>query len=215
MYFFPVVFGNPCRAGRASEGSPPEDKIKMKTRGQPGSLKIVSRFVVIVAIVLSFSSCYRHYRVTIGLSRAIVEYYGIYPSIEVDITAVPASLADEIKTAGVESYFAPDSPLRAQAMPHTLRFSEEITAPVTLGYRDMGWKNWVKKNPEKLLIIVNLPYSEDMKAADKRMLTFDIKERFIHWNNVNIEIGAKQIAEVVDKPVDPRDPDSRYIQTNK
>jgi hypothetical protein len=133
----------------------------------------------------------------------------------VDIAAVPASLADEIKTAGVEAYFAPDSALRAQVVPHTVRFSEEITAPVTLGYRDMDWKIWVRKKPEKLVIIVNLPYSEDMKAADKRMLTLDIKERFIQWEDVYFEISPKQIAEVTVKPADPREPEARFTQTNK
>jgi hypothetical protein len=152
---------------------------------------------------------------TIGLSRTIADYYGIYPSIEVDITAVPASLADEIKTAGVESYFAPGSALRREVNPHTLRFSEEITAPVTLGYRAMEWKAWVKKKPEKLLIIVNLPYSEDMKASDKRMLTLDIKERFTQWEDIYFEISPTQISEVTVKPVDPRVPESRFTQTNK
>jgi hypothetical protein len=133
----------------------------------------------------------------------------------VDIAAVPAGLADEIKTAGVEGYFAPGSALRAGVVPHTVRFSEEITAPVVLSYRDMNWKSWVKKKPEKLVVIVNLPYSEDMKAADKRMLTLDIKERFIQWEDIYLEISPTQIAEVTVKPVDPRNPDSRFTQTNK
>jgi hypothetical protein len=133
----------------------------------------------------------------------------------VDIAAVPASLADEIKAAGVEAYFAPGGALRTEVIPHTLRFSEEITAPVTLNYRDMEWKKWVRKKPEKLLIIVNLPYSEEMKAADKRMLTLDIKERFIQWEDIYFEISPTQIAEVRVKPVDPREPEARFIQTNK
>jgi hypothetical protein len=173
------------------------------------------KFALIAAVTLFFSSCYKHYRITIGLSQTIADYYGIYPSIEVDIAAVPASIADEIKTAGVEAYFAPGSALRTGLSPHTIRFSEEITAPVTLNYRDMEWKTWIKKKPEKLLIIVNLPYSEEMKAADKRMLTLDIKERFIQWEDIYFEISSTQIGEVTVKPVDPREPESRFIQTNK
>lgn len=189
--------------------------MKTKTLERFGPLWTALGFALIAAMALSFSSCYKHYRITIGLSRTIADYYSIYPSIEVDIAAVPASLADEIKTAGVEGYFAPDSALRAQAVPHTLRFSEEITAPVTLTYRDMNWQSWVRKKPEKLVIIVNLPYSEDMKAADKRMLSLDIKERFIQWEDIYFEISPRQIGEVTVKPVDPRSPEARFIQTNK
>jgi hypothetical protein len=176
---------------------------------------MAARSMLVAVVVLSLSSCYKHYRITIGLSRTIADYYSIYPSIEVDIAAVPASLADEIKTAGVEGYFAPDSVLRARTIPHTLRFSEEITAPVTLTYRDMNWQRWVRQKPEKLVIIVNLPYSEDMKAADKRILTLDIKERFIQWEDIYLEISPRQIDEVSIKPVDPRAPESPFIQTNK
>ncbi|GHV42086.1 hypothetical protein AGMMS49546_19590 [Spirochaetia bacterium] len=167
------------------------------------------------AFLFSLSSCYKHYLITIGISRTLVDYYNIYPSIEVDITAVPASMADEIKTAGVESYFAPDSPLRAEAAPYTVRFSEEITAPVTLSYRQLGWQKWVKKKPDKLVLIVNLPYSADMKSADGRILAIDIKERVIQWEDIYFEIGPKQIAEVPQKPVDPRRAVSNLAPTNK
>ncbi|GHV91804.1 hypothetical protein AGMMS50268_23070 [Spirochaetia bacterium] len=178
-------------------------------------LKYLAQFLLLAGVLLGLDSCYKHYLITIGISKALADYYNIYPSIEVDITAVPSSMADEIKTAGVESYFAPDSRLRVEAAPYTVRFSEEITAPVTLTYRELGWRKWVKKKPDKLVLLVNLPYSAEMKSADGRILTIDIKERFIQWQDIYFEIGPKQIAEVPEKPVDPRRARSNIIPTNK
>jgi hypothetical protein len=174
-------------------------------------LKYLLPLLILTCISLGLSSCYRHYRISLGISKALEDYYGIYPSLEIDITAVPASMADEIKTAGVESYFAPDSLLRQEAAPYTVRFSEEITAPVTLGYRELGWRQWVKRKPDKLVLIVNLPYSADMKDSDGRILIINIKERFIHWNNIDVEVGPKKITEVSHKLVDPRGVNSNKV----
>lgn len=178
-------------------------------------MKYLVQLLVLAVFLLGLSSCYKHYLITLGISKALSDYYNIYPSLEVDITAVPASVADEIKTAGVESYFAPDSRLRLEASPYTVRFSEEITAPVTLSYRELGWKKWVKKKPDKIVLIVNLPYSADMKASDGRILTIDIKERVIQWQDIYFEVGPKQISEVSVKPVDPRRANSNLVPINK
>jgi hypothetical protein len=178
-------------------------------------LKYAMGLAMLAAMPLSLSSCYKHYLITLGISRTLLDHYGIFPSIEVDITALTSQAADEIKTAGVEGYFAPGSALRAGAAPYTLRFSEEITAPVTLNYRELGWKQWVKRKPEKLVLLVNLPYSADMKSGDGRILTIDIKERFPQWEDIYFQVEPQRIAELTEKPVNPRRAPPPAMPANK
>ncbi|GHV82883.1 hypothetical protein AGMMS50212_02230 [Spirochaetia bacterium] len=178
-------------------------------------LKNAAWFVLLAVILVSLASCYKHYRITVGISRELLDYYGIYPSIEVDITAVTSGMADEIKTTGVESYFATGSALRKSAAPYTLRFSEEITAPITLNYRQLGWKKWVKRKPDKIVLLVNLPYSADMKSGDGRILTIDVKEQFTQWENIYFQVEPKRITEVSEKPTDPRRAPPPDIPANK
>jgi hypothetical protein len=180
----------------ASEHSGPKFK---KTEG-------VLRAVSFI-IILCFSSCVSQQKVMVGVSGQLAASYGAYPSIEVDIAAVTDGELAEIKDAGVENYFAPDSGIREKIGAQTLFFSEEQTKPLTLPSRAAIWKSWLQKDPSTLVIIAGLPYDPGMPdppAPDPRIMTVPLKKRLIFAPNVYVLAEPKKITRVKRPPVNPQ-----------
>jgi hypothetical protein len=163
--------------------------------------------VVPVIIALCFSACVSQQKVVVGVSGQLATSYAAYPSIEVDIAAVTDGELAEIKDAGVENYFAPDSGIREKIGAHTMFFSEEQTKPLTLPSRAEVWKNWLQKDPSTLVVIAGLPYDPGMPpppAPDPRIITVPLKKRLIFAPNVYILAEPKKITRVKKAPMNPK-----------
>jgi hypothetical protein len=126
-------------------------------------LKIFLFFRLPGALILlcALSGCASQRRVVVGLSPDLEDYYAIYPSIEFDVVAVTGEEEAQIKSDGVDKYFAPGSPLRRRLDPFTVYFSQERTVPATLYFRSDYWDKWLKKKPVTLVLIANLPHSPE------------------------------------------------------
>jgi hypothetical protein len=140
-----------------------------------------------------------------GVSPILEDSYVMYPSVEVDIVAVNAAEADEIKSAGVDAYFSPDNPLRSRLDPFTIFFSDEHTEPVALPYDAPPWFVWQNKKPETLAIIASLPDDPDAPPSgpDPRMLFVPLKKNWFieKWY---FQVEPKSVVQIYQKPVDPR-----------
>ncbi|MDR0722953.1 MAG: hypothetical protein LBF75_09240 [Treponema sp.] len=157
---------------------------------------------VILGCVLG--GCASQRQVVVGLSPDVETYYAMYPSIEFDAVAVTSEEADQIKSEGVDKYFAPASPLRKRLAPFTVYFSQEHTQPEILPYRSNYWDRWQKKKPETLVLIANLPHSPDMPENDPRVLYIDLKKGGLFVKPVYVEIEPQKITRIFDKPQDPQ-----------
>jgi hypothetical protein len=155
-------------------------------------------------LVTSLGACAINRRVVVGVAADVEVYYGIYPSIELDVAAVTKDEADQIKNAGVDGYFSPDNPLRKRLGPFTAYFDEETIMPYTLHIRGDYWQKWQKKKPVQLAIIAGLPHSPDMPKDDPRLIFIDIKETFFAQSPVYIEIEPAKIVRIYERPEDPQ-----------
>jgi hypothetical protein len=161
-------------------------------------------FSIFVIIVTAFGGCAINRRVVVGVSADIERRYGMYPSIELDVAAVTDDESDQIKTAGVDGYFSPDSSLRKRLEPFTAYFDDENVMPYTLHIKGNYWSNWQKKKPSKLAIIADLPHSPDMPKDDPRLIFIDIKETFFTLSPIYIEVEPDKVVRVYKKPKDPQ-----------
>jgi hypothetical protein len=155
-------------------------------------------------VFFAFSGCVTQRRVAVGLSAEMENYYAIYPSIEFDAAAVTEEEEKQIKSEGVDKYFAPGSPLRKRLDPFTVYFSQEQTLPAVLPYQSTHWEKWLAKKPVTLVLIANLPHSPDMPEDDPRVLYIDIKKRGLFAEPVYVEIEPQKIVRIFDLPRDPR-----------
>ncbi|MDR1986067.1 MAG: hypothetical protein LBP88_03720 [Treponema sp.] len=168
------------------------------------SLRFFWNFGIGALICCCFSGCASQRQVVVGLSPELEDYYAMYPSIEFDAVAVTSEEADQIKSQGVDKYFAPASALRKRLDPFTVYFSQERTQPETLPYRSNYWDRWLKKKPVTLVLIADLPHSPDMPDDDPRVLYIDLKKDGLFVKPVYVEIEPQKITRIFDKPKDPR-----------
>jgi hypothetical protein len=140
-----------------------------------------------------------------GVSPMLEDRYIMYPSVEVDIIAVNAAEANEIKSAGVDAYFSPDNPLRNRLDPFTIFFSDEHTEPIALPYDAPPWFVWKTKKPATLAIIVSLPDDPDAPpdGPDPRMLFVPLKKHF-SIQDWYFQVEPKSVVQIYQKPLDPR-----------
>jgi hypothetical protein len=157
-----------------------------------------------LALCCVFAGCATQRTMVVGLSPDMEDYYNIYPSIEFDAMALTEEEAAQIKSEGVDKYFAPGSLLRKKFDPFTVYFSQERTLPETLPFRSAYWDRWLKKKPVTLVLIANLPHSPDMPEDDPRILSVDLKKKNIFPRPVYVEIGPEKITRVSAPPRDPR-----------
>jgi hypothetical protein len=161
---------------------------------------------VLLSAALCFSACVSQQKVVVGLSGQMAVSYAAYPSIEVDIAAVTDGELAEIKDAGVENYFAPNSGIREKIGAQVMFFSEERIRPQILPSRAPAWKDWLKKTPSTLVIIAGLPYDPDMPEApapDPRIITVPVQKRFIFAQSVYAVVEPKRIVRVKKTQVNP------------
>ena len=163
------------------------------------------RLMLLFAVSAACSGCCTRASVTAGLSPKLKDYYSIYPSVEVDIAAVSAAEADEIRALGVEDYFAFGNETRKNAAPYTLSFSSEQTEPQTMKRGVDAWDVWLEKNPDKIIVVANLPRGTGKGSLkkDPRIQVLDLKSRFLIPRSFWFEVMPGRIVEVQKKPKDP------------
>ncbi|MFP3040550.1 hypothetical protein LQZ19_01900 [Treponema primitia] len=131
-------------------------------------------------IFLLFSGCVSQYKVVVGFSPQLQEYFNEYPTIEVDIAAVTEGEAAEVKQEGVEKYFAPGGGLRERLRSQTCFFYRENNGLFVLSSRAPVWREWALKKPENVLVIASLPYDSAMsKDADPRLVLVKMKQTYV------------------------------------
>ena len=166
--------------------------------------KIV-KTVFFTAFCMLSSGCATRMTVIAGLADNIKEYYTIYPSIEIDIAAVTEEEADELKKADVDGYFSVGSSKRESLSPYTFMFSAEQTAPQTMKYNVPQWDKWLEKEPEKIVVIVNMPRKTEKgeKGKDPRILILDMSSGFMHHKTVYVEAKPGSVVRIYKEPTDP------------
>jgi len=168
--------------------------------------KIVKTAFLTAFCVLS-SGCATRMTVVAGLAENIKEYYSIYPSIEIDIAAVTAEEADELKKTKVDNYFSIGSSKRESLSPYTFMFSAEQTAPLTMKYNVPQWDKWLEKEPEKIAVIANMPRKADEgeKGKDPRVLILDMSSGFMHHKTLYVEAKPGSVVRIYKEPTDPEE----------
>lgn len=163
------------------------------------------RLIALLAFSAACSGCYTRSTVVAGLSPRLKDYYAIYPSVELDIAAVTAAEAEDIRAQSAEDYFAAGNPVRKGVAPYTLTFSSEQTEPQTMKRGVDAWDGWLEKKPEKFAVVANLPRGTEKIGGrkDPRVLILDLESAFLLPETLYFEIVPGGVAQIYKKPVDP------------
>jgi len=139
-------------------------------------------------------SCVSQYKVVVDFSPTFKEYFTEIPTIEVDIAAVTDSEVDEVKQAGVEKYFAPDSGIREKLQSQTCFFYREEQNTFILPSRAPIWQSWNLKDPTTVLVIASLPHDPSMTPqADPRYVTVKMAKSYVLARTINILVEPKKV----------------------
>jgi hypothetical protein len=140
-------------------------------------------------VCASLAGCASRYDFAVGVSDELAAYYGIYPSLEVDLVLLIDSEADTVKAAGVDKYFEPGNPMREKLAPRTMFFSDETIETLRIVQEDDDWFKWLKKEPTQFLLIVSLPPegapppppagAPPAPAGDPRMVLVPMEKKFM------------------------------------
>jgi hypothetical protein len=154
-------------------------------------------FWLLPVSAILFTGCVSQYKVAVDFSPALKDYYTEFPTIEVDIAAVTDGEAEEVKQAGVEKYFAPNSGIRERLQSQTCYFYREEQRSFVLPSRAPIWRDWKLKKPAGVLVIASLP--QDASATpqtDSRYIVVKMARSFIIARTINILVEPKKIMRV-------------------
>jgi hypothetical protein len=153
------------------------------------------RLLPVCAILLA--GCVSQYKVVVDFSPTLKDYYTEFPTIEVDIAAVTDSEAEEVKQAGVEKYFAPNSGIRERLQSQTCYFYREEQKSFVLPSRAPIWQQWKLKKPANLLVIASLPQDTSVTPeTDSRYLLVKMARSYVVARTLNILVEPKKIMRV-------------------
>jgi hypothetical protein len=140
-------------------------------------------------MLLCFSSCASyHYAVIVGVAPEIEERYGEYISVEVDVAVLDMDQELEIKQAGVDEYFNPQTPLRERAKPQRILFDREDLDRQRVAVRTKAGKS--------LFVIADIPPVTGVNFEhDGRFLFLPLKKT-VFAQKVYIEVDSTKIAQV-------------------
>jgi hypothetical protein len=143
------------------------------------------------------AGCVSQYKVVVDFSPALQSHFSTYPTIEVDVAAVSDGEANEVKQAGVETYFAPDSGLRERLRSQTCFFSREGVARYVLPSRAPVWQEWKLKDPANILVVASLPPDPSMSPdADPRQLLVAIKKSVVLARTLYVLVEPQKVVQV-------------------
>ncbi|MDR3173949.1 MAG: hypothetical protein LBU19_06855, partial [Treponema sp.] len=146
---------------------------------------------------LLWAGCVSQYKVVVDFSPELRGYFTEYPTLEVDIAAVTDGEAGEVKQAGVEKYFAPDSGFRERLQSQTCFFSREDAARFVLPSRAQIWQDWRIKEPTNILVIASLPHDSSMSPeADPRQLVVKMKNSYVFARTLYVLVEPKKVIQI-------------------
>lgn len=120
---------------------------------------------------------------------------GVFPSVEVDAVGITSEEEIRWQNYSIDQYFEAGNRFRADAVRHTMRFSDSRHAPVTLKQKDAVWKSWKKRGARKLVLVANLPGVWESKpgALDGRRLLLPLdSNKWGYWmHDGTIKIAIK------------------------
>ena len=168
-------------------------------------MKRITGLTFSIAFCALLSGCATRTTVMAGLSENIKDYYSIYPSVEIDVVAVTAEEAEDLKKINADNYFSVGNAMRESLSPYTFMFSAEQTAPLTMKYNVPQWDKWLEKDPEKIAVLANMPRKadENAKGKDPRVLILDISTGFMHHKTVYVEANPGSVVRIYKEPADP------------
>jgi hypothetical protein len=158
------------------------------------------KFRLLLALVCAgffCAGCVSQYKVVVDFSPDLRGHFTEYPTLEVDIAAVTDGEADEVKQAGVEKYFAPDSGLRERFQSQTCFFSREDAMRFVLPSRAPIWQDWRIKKPANILVIASLPHDSSMSPeADPRQLVVKMKSSYVFARTLYVLVEPKKVVQI-------------------
>jgi hypothetical protein len=154
-------------------------------------------FFFLLALAVLLTGCVSQYKVVVKFSPVLQNHFTEYPTIEVDIAAVTDIELGEVKQAGVEKYFAPNSALREQFQSQTCFFFRGEKSTFVLPSRAPIWKTWKLKDPTTMLVIASLPPNSSVTPqADPRYLTVKMAKSYIIARTLNVLVEPERITQV-------------------
>lgn len=159
--------------------------------------KILFKSFFVFLFLFFFSACTSSYNMSVYLSPELKDYYGYYPSLEVDIVGLNENEKNWMSSYNMNKYFEANNPMRKSLMPHTLKFSQSNGA-AEQDFNDNAkeWNLWKKKGAVELLVAVNLPGVDD----SVKKVTKDIKSYIGKRKHIYIEIRPVGITFLDSKP---------------
>jgi hypothetical protein len=155
------------------------------------------RLLVFLGLGVLCSGCVSQYKVVVEFSPALQGHFNEVPTLEVDIAAITDGEAGEVKQAGVEKYFAPDSGIRERLQSQTCFFSRESNGSFVLPSRAPVWQNWLLKDPANILVIASLPHDPSISPeADPRLLLIKMTRSYIFARTIYILVEPKKIIQI-------------------
>jgi hypothetical protein len=152
------------------------------------------RLPALLGIGLLCSGCVSQYKIVVDFAPSLQEFFTAYPTIEVDIAAVTDGEADEVRQAGVEAYFAPNSGIRDRLQSQTCFFSREESGSFVLPSRAPVWQDWLLKDPANILVIASLPYDPAITpGSDPRLLVIKMTESYVFARTLYVLVEPKKV----------------------
>jgi hypothetical protein len=143
---------------------------------------------------LFLSGCVSQYKVVVDFSSSLRDHFVEFPTIEIDIAAITDEEAAEVKQAGVEKYFAPNSGIRERLQAQTCYFYREERKTFVLPSRAPIWQQWKLKKPANVLVIASLPQDTPAApAADPRYMLVKMAKSFVAARTINILVEPNKI----------------------
>jgi hypothetical protein len=153
--------------------------------------------LLFLSVSLFCSGCVSQYKVVVNFSPSLREHFSEYPTLEVDIAAVTDGEADEVKQAGVEKYFAPDSGMRDRLQSQTCFFSREDNGSFVLPSRAPVWQQWRLKEPANLLVIASLPHDPSIApGTEPRLLVVKTKTSYVFARTLYVLVEPRKITQI-------------------
>lgn len=148
-------------------------------------------FLIIIYLLFLSGCTYRH-DATVFLSPELQEYYGYYPSLEVDIVGINDREKSWVSSYKLNKYFQPENPMRRNLQPYTMIFSSDDEKHYQMfSHSEKEWDLWKRKGAKELLIAVNLP---GLANDDARKILMEIRSYVGRRLPLYIEITSKGLS---------------------
>ena len=158
---------------------------------------IFRNWLFFLGVGLLCSGCVSQYKVAVDFSPALRDHFREIPTSEVDIAAVTDGEADEVKQAGVEKYFSPDSGIREKLQSQTCFFYREEQKTFVLPSRAPVWQEWLLKKPTNILVVASLPHDPSITPqADPRYLVIKMKKSFVLARTIYILVEPRKVIQI-------------------